>query len=60
MCSFLVACGQRRLHAVLAVKSAHELRSVLPRVFPLRKPTLIRVAINHSVWDAAMFRDLTG
>ena len=40
--------------------NAEELRAVLPQALPVRKPTLIRVAIGHGVWHEAIFRDLTG
>jgi thiamine pyrophosphate-dependent acetolactate synthase large subunit-like protein len=40
--------------------TADELREVLPQALPVRKPTLIRVAIGHGVWHHEIFRDLTG
>jgi thiamine pyrophosphate-dependent acetolactate synthase large subunit-like protein len=40
--------------------TADELREVLPQALPVRKPTLVRVAIGHGVWHHEIFRDLTG
>jgi thiamine pyrophosphate-dependent acetolactate synthase large subunit-like protein len=40
--------------------TAEELREILPLALPVRKPTLIRVAIGHGVWHHEIFRDLTG